>query len=504
MNFLKSGWFKFIIFILVIFVIATIFYFKPKEPVNYRTATVSSGDIESYVEGSGAIGASEARKVYAKVSAEIIEVLHKEGETVNSGDVIMRLDSSSYEATVNSQKIAIEQANLSVNNIKKQIRDLTIVANATGYVSELAISEGSYLSNTMPVCNILESDTYEIVLPFVYSEANKIPIGSTAKITLVQNFSELQGVVTKVSEMRKLAEASSQVVDVTIKVPTSGYSLTGAIAKGEILVNGTKQASTATASFLPVSLNTVRALTMGTVKTLNVYDGKFVNKGDVIAVLTNDDLNTSLENANLTLKNLKSQYSSVIDMLDNYTIKAPISGVITAQSLDVGDMIPAGTILTTVSNSDVFEFMIPVDELDIAKLSYDKDVNVTIDAISETTANPIKGKISKLPLEGVSNAGVTEYYVTIQIPGSENVRISMNANAKIIVSSKKDVLVLPVDAVTKEDGKSKVIVLNDDGTTEERVVEVGDRNVSYIEIKGGLNAGENVVIPDVEQGFGIF
>ena len=80
----------------------------------------------------------------------------------------------------------------------------------------------------------------------------------------------------------------------------------------------------------------------------------------------------------------------------------------------------------------------------------------------------------------------------------------MNANAKIIVSSKKDVLVLPVDAVTKEDGKSKVIVLNDDGTTEERVVEVGDRNVSYIEIKGGLNAGENVVIPDVEQGFGIF
>ena len=151
------------------------------------------------------------------------------------------------------------------------------MANATGYISGLAISELSYLSNTMPVCNILESDTYEIVLPFVYSEANKIPIGSTAKITLVQNFSELQGVVTKVSEMRKLAEASSQVIDVTIKVPTSGYSLTGAIAKGEILVNGTKQASTATASFLPVSLNTVRALTMGTVKTLNVYDGKFVN-----------------------------------------------------------------------------------------------------------------------------------------------------------------------------------------------------------------------------------
>lgn len=504
MNFLKSGWFKFIIFILVIVVIATIFYFKPEEATNYRTATVSSGDIESYVEGSGAIGASEARKVYAKVSAEVLEVLHKEGETVNSGDVIMRLDSSSYESTVNSQKIAIEQANLSVNNIKKQINDLTIVANATGYVSGLTISEGSYLSNTMSVCNILESDAYEVVLPFVYSETNKIPIGSTAKLTLIQNFSELEGVVTKVSEMRKLANASSQVVDVTIKVTTSGYSLSGATAKGEVLVNGTKQASTSTGVFSSVSVNTVRALTMGTVKTLNVYDGKFVNKGDVIAVLSNDDLNTSLENANLTLKNLKTQYSSVVDMLDNYTIKAPISGVITAQSLSVGDIVSAGTILTTISNNDALEFEIPVDELDIAKLSYDKDVNVTIDAITETSTNPIKGKISKLPLEGVSNAGVTEYYVTIQIPGSENIRISMNANAKIIVSSKKNVLVLPVDAVTKEDGESKVFVLKDDGTTEERVIEVGDRNVSYVEIKGGIEKGENVVIPDAEQGFGIF
>lgn len=504
MNFFKSSWFKFIILIFVIAIIATIFYFKPNEPVSYRTATVRSGDIESYVEGSGAISATEARKMYAKVSAEIIEVLHEEGEEVNSGDVIMRLDSSSYETTVNGQKIAIEQANLSLNNIKKQINDLTITANATGYVSGLAISEGSYLSSTMPVCNILESGTYEIVLPFAYSESSKIPIGSTASVILTQNFSELQGVVTKVSEMRKLANASSQVVDVTIKVPTSGYSLSGAIAKGEILVNGIRQASTATSTFAPINLNIVRALTMGTVKTLNVYDGMFVNKGDVIAILTNDDLNTSLENANLTLKNLKLQYASVIDMLENYTIKAPISGVITSQNLSTGDMVTAGTILSTISNSDFLEFKIPVDELDIAKLDYEKEVEVTIDAISDTDTNPIKGKISKLPLEGVSSAGVTEYDVTIQIPGSENIRISMNANAKIIVSSKKDVLILPVDAVTKEDGKSKVIVLKDDKTTEERIVEVGDRNVSYIEIKGGLNEGENVIIPDATQGFGIF
>lgn len=499
MKFLKSGWFKFIILLLVIVAISMMFYFKEEPPVTYRTATVSRGDIESSVEGSGAIESSEARKVYSKVSSEVLNVLHEEGDLVTSGDVIAILDSSGYTATVDAQKIAIEQAKLSLENIQKQISNLNIVANASGYVSGLAISEGSYVTNTMQICNIYESATYEIILPFVYYENNQIQVGSTAKVTLIQNFTELEGTVTKVSEMRKLATASSQVVDVTIKVNTSGYSLAGASAKGEVISNGTRQISTSTGIFTAVSSNIVRAKTAGTVKTLNVYDGKFVNAGDVIAVLTNDDLYTSLDNSNLTLKNLNTQYNSIKDQLDNYTIKAPITGTITAQNLSVGDMVAAGSVLSTISNKDVLEFKIPIDELDIAKLNYDEEVRVSIDAIEETKSNPIQGKISKLPLEGISNAGVTEYYVTIQIPGNENIRISMSANAEIITSSKKDVLMIPIDAVTKENDESIVNVLVDEGITERRVVEVGDRNVSYVEIKGGLNEGEKVVIPEASN-----
>lgn len=499
-KFLKSGWFKFIIFLIVIVLIAVAFYFKEDEPISYRTAVVSKGDIESFVEGSGAIEASEARKIYSKVASEVLNVFYEEGDFVNSGDVIAILDSSNYTATVNSQKIAIEQANLSINNIKKQISDLNIVANSSGYVSGLTISEGSYVNNTMQICNIYESGSFEVVLPFVYSESSLIPIGSTAKVTLIQNFAELDGVVTKVSEMRKLATASSQVVDVTIKVMTSGYSLTGALAKGEVIVNGNRQVSTSTGTFAAVSSNVVRAKTNGTVKKLNVYDGKFVNAGEVIAVLSNEDLNTSLENANLNLKNLNTQYNSIKDQLDNYTIKAPISGTITAQNLAIGDMVAAGTVLSTVSNEEVFEFKIPVDELDIARLNYDEEVRVSIDAIEDTKNNPIIGKISKLPLEGVSNAGVTEYYVTIQIPGREDIRISMSANAEIITSSKKDVLIIPINTLVKENGDTFVTVLLEDGiTTEERSIEIGDRNISYVEVKAGLSEGEMVIIPEASN-----
>ena len=105
MKFFKSGWFKFIIIVVVIILIATIFYFKKDQGTTHRTAVVSKGDIESYVEGSGAIKPGESRKIYAKVSSEIKEVLHEEGDFVNEGEVIAKLDSSSFSSTVDSQRI---------------------------------------------------------------------------------------------------------------------------------------------------------------------------------------------------------------------------------------------------------------------------------------------------------------------------------------------------------------------------------------------------------------
>lgn len=503
-KFLKSGWLKFIILLVIVVLILGAFYFKEDKPETYRTASVTKGDIESAVEGSGAVVSSESRKIYSKASSEVLSVLHQEGEFVREGEVLAILDSKAINSQVDAQKIATEQANLSISNIQKQISDLRIVANESGYISGLAIAEGSYVTTAMQICSIVEQGAFEIVLPFVYNEVNKIQVGNPAKITLVSNFATLDGVVTKVGEMRKLAIGSSQVVDVTIKVNTTGYSLTGAQGKGEVLVNGTKQISADVASFTNVNANIVRAKSTGTVEKLNVYEGMHVNAGDVIAILSNEDLTVSLKNARLTLQNLKLQSDSMDEQLSNYTIKAPVSGTITAQSIEVGDMVAIGSPVLTISNKDVFEFDIPVDELDIAKLSYDQEVRVTIDALDETQDNPIQGKITKLPLEGVSTGGVTEYYVTIQIPGDDKIRISMNANAKIITHSKKGVLTVPVDSVTKENGESYVTVVLEDGTTERKLVELGERNVSYVEIKSGLKEGEKVIIPQLNDNYSWF
>ena len=64
-------------------------------------------------------------------------------------------------------------------------------------------------------------------------------------------------------------------------------------------------------------------------------------------------LDTSLKNARLTLQNLNAQNKSIKDQLDNYTIKAPVAGTITAQDIKVGDVVTAGMPILTISNKAV-------------------------------------------------------------------------------------------------------------------------------------------------------
>ena len=150
------------------------------------------------------------------------------------------------------------------------------------------------------------------------------------------------------------------------------------------------------------------------------------------------------------------------------------------------------------------EFKIPVDELDVAKIDYNKKVNVSIDAIPETSKTPIEGRVKLIPLEGTTTSGITDYYVTIELPGRDDIRISMSANADIIVDSKKDILLVPLDAVkTDDEGRSYVEILEKDEAnkdiTTKKVITTGTSDSTYIEVTSGLVGGEEVIIPNTSS-----
>ena len=494
-KFLKKKWVKRTIIVGVVIAILVYLGDASKMPANYRTAVVESGDVRVTVSGTGTVMASESRKEVSKVSARVEEIFFDEGENVRAGDVIAKLDSSDYKITVDSQKKSLQQAQISKNTTERQIKDLKIVSNSDGFVNNLNILEGSYVVSNTKICDITVPNKYEITLQFLASDTNKIDVGNYASIFLVNSFSYVDGVVTYVSTGKKILENGGHVVDVIITVDNPDYVLEGLTANATITTStGAKLTSTKDALFTNVRSSQILSGSTGTVTKLLVKNGSEVKKGDVIAELENRDLLASIQSSELSVQNLANQLSYSQDKLEDYAISASIDGTITSQNIKVGDWVGAGTLISTVSNMDRFEFLVPIDELDISQVSKESKVLVSIDALPETLEKPIEGNITKLSLEGVTVGGVTDYYATVSIPYVEGLRISMNASADIVISESTNVMRIPVECLIKEDGKCYVEVLNGD-VPEKREVIIGNQNTSFCEIVSGLTVGEEVIVP---------
>ena len=107
--------------------------FLPSDLVN-----VSSGEIQKILSLSGALRAVNQATVKAKVAGEVREVLIREGEAVQLGQVLIKMDTADYEARLAQARgsLAAVQAQL---DIAKQARD-----NNKSLLDKTFISKNAY------------------------------------------------------------------------------------------------------------------------------------------------------------------------------------------------------------------------------------------------------------------------------------------------------------------------------------------------------------------------
>lgn len=481
-----------------------------KTKFDYEEVTTDIGNIEVIVEGKGVIEENSVYNIAPAVNGEIIEDNVVVGEYVNKDDLLYVIDSEDLDATLSSARLAVEQAQISYNNIKKQISDLTITSNASGHVSDLVLSKGAYVTNAMQICNVVDKNQYEVVLQFINPTTSPIRVGNKASLTYLSYLSTIEGVVTNVSDRTILLPEGSQVVEVTIGVETPGYSLNNAQVKGTVYTDsGVNMLSVNVASIAGVTSNMVKSKTMGTVKEVHVKNGDYVIPGTGIATLENSDLQTSLSNAEIALKNARNSLSNAERQLENYYITSPISGMIAYKNNKLGDIISkfqtaTSNVMVTVVDNSIKKFSMEIDELDIAKVKVGQDVVITIDALE---GKEYVGKVANINTIGKTTAGITTYTVLIELENHSEIYSGMNVDASIQISSIENVIRVPLSAVRKGNvvyKKAEDINYQDEDSSvpmgyQKVSVEIGQNNSDYIEIISGLEEGDVVLIDKLTQ-----
>lgn len=232
--------------------------------------------------------------------------------------------------------------------------------------------------------------------------------------------------------------------------------------------------------------------------------------------------------------------------LSRTTLIAPMSGTISLLNVKKGERVAGnsfnvGTEMMRIADMSVIEVRVEVGENDIPKVKLGDSALVEIDAYNKRKFKGIVSKIgssSTSATQQISTSGteVSNYKVHIRLLPSSYAdlitsvngkkrfpfRPGMNASADIQTTTHKDVLSVPINAVTtREKGSDKVVnkseekdpsesnesaptstpddieevvfVLQKDGTVKKVVVRTDIQDINYIEILGGLKENDEVI-----------
>ena len=130
---------------------------------------------------------------------------------------------------------------------------------------------------------------------------------------------------------------------------------------------------------------------------------------------------------------------------------------------------------------------IAVDELDVVEVAVGQKVKITVDALSDAEMD---GEVYKIAPVGSNSGGVTTYDVTVTVSGEdERVKGGMNVSGEIVVNAEDDAILIPTDALQKDD--AGYCVMLESGET--RRVTLGVMTDETTQILDGIGVGETVI-----------
>lgn len=265
----------------------------------------------------------------------------------------------------------------------------------------------------------------------------------------------------------------------------------------------------------PVNWAKVTPLVRGRIVEQCGCEGAWVNRGDVLARLNDDEQRARISELEARAKFLESdvaRYRQLLadraisiqtferidsqhrevraaiaalrERLADYTLKAPMDGQVLRQDGEVGEVVEPGDVLFWIGQPRPLWITADVDEEDIPRVVAGQDALIKADAFA---GRVLRGTVQQITPKGDPVA--KSFRVRIALPADTPLLIGMTTEVNIVVRVVEDALLLPAEAVA--DGRVFVLA---SGRVREHRPALGIRGPDRIEVTEGLAAGDQVVL----------
>lgn len=487
--------------------------------------TVTRRTVTATITGSGNLVPQQQANVSFKVAGELTAIDVHVGDHVSTGQTLATIDSSAEQNALAQAEanLAVAQANLQSAQTPltqyqvQQLQDAVTTAQQTYNDTVTQVN----LTNTQDA-NQVTADQNQLAI-----DQQSLTFNATYQndlVTLANDKATLQAALTTFNN-----DATCTGVSYANYSPQC-LSEFNAVATAQSAVNAEQLAVNTLAA--PVNTDQAKLnADLAKQQTDKTTGQRSVNQAAASLTSAQDQLKTQTEakpnqiaSAQAQLLSAQAAVQTAQQNLTNTTLVAPMDGNVDSINGVVGETVSPGGGLTAeapgseaplpssgtgsgsgssafmvISNPSAMEVVIPFAETDASRIAFNQDSQITFDAVPNLT---ISGHVIAVATAATISSGVVNYYATITLNQTGNtLKDGMTANATVTVSKVTNVLGVPNLAVRHAAGQAYVLVYSD-GQQVQTPIDTGVVGDTYTEVTGGLNDGEQIVIPTIQAATG--
>jgi HlyD family secretion protein len=187
--------------------------------------------------------------------------------------------------------------------------------------------------------------------------------------------------------------------------------------------------------------------------------------------------------------------------LEDTIIRAPFAGIITQKYATPGAFVTPTTSASSTNSStstsivaiaNGLEIIAKVPEIDIAQIKIGQEVEVIADAFPTQV---FKGKVRLIAPEAIIEQNVTSFQVRVALEtGKDKLQSGMNADIRFIGQKIDNALVVPTVAIVTQEGKTGLLIADEQGKSQFRPVTIGTTVDNQTQILSGAKVGDRIFV----------
>ncbi len=492
-----------------------------------NTKTVEKGDLTVQIVETGTVDSVKSVEVKGLVTGRLQKLFVEEGDHVTQGQLIALIDPlqtklalEQNQAQLRGARSGAEKTAISIQESRLQVKAAYEQAQARLAQMELALKiQPSLTSNAITQARLsLESAQEEKRRLLTSAHPTQLASAESALREAQANLENVKSDYQRQVDLEKKGYVSGKVVEnVQLALALARTRLDSAKVAFDRqdagfrseLVKAEEQIKQSQAA-----LNTAKANSIQDEIKRHDYLSAQADVERARASLHDPEVMEKSRQQDLaTVAQLQSVVGDAERQLRETDIRAPISGIVTKKALQVGELatglsqFSSGTTIVKIEDRTAMRVKLDINEIDVAKMTLGMAAKVDVDAIPNHTFDGVVSKIAPVSKELANSTGaasptssdaVVKYEVEILLKDvTQSLRSGMSAKCTMKVLHHEKVLILPLEYVGKDGGKSFVEIPTKDpkGVAERKYIVIGASSGSNVEILSGISAGTSVQKP---------